>query len=417
MPTTCRRSLLALLWLLAIGVEAGAQTHTRADAPHVFLDCDACDFSYMRREVPFVNWVRDREDAVVHVLVTDQRTASGGREYLLDFLGLKRNQGTDQSLRYVAPQSYTDDEERAGLTGILKIGLLPYLAQTPVLARLSVSYEPETGDSPAPAVAVDDPWDSWVFEVEGSGWVEQQTQRTEISLDGGLSADRVTEAWRIRNYLDLDYDEDRFTSGGLDSRSDSHQWSVRSLVVRSLGPHWSVGVSSEVWSATYDNTDLGLRLTPALEYSYWPYALDQKRRLTFAYRVGNRTIDYRQRTVYGRTSESRFDQSLNIDLGLTQPWGSVRTRLSGSHYFHDLNRYRVEFFTRLSLRLYRGLSLNMNGGVERINDQLSLAAGGASLEEILLRRRELATDYQIWGRLGLSYTFGSIYNNVVNTRL
>ncbi|MDA0334911.1 MAG: hypothetical protein O2782_07090 [bacterium] len=55
--------------------------------------------------------------------------------------------------------------------------------------------------------------------------------------------------------------------------------------------------------------------------------------------------------------------------------------------------------------------------MERINDQLSLAVGGATLEEVLLRRRELATDYKVWSRAGLSYTFGSIYNNVVNTRL
>ncbi|MBT5056892.1 MAG: hypothetical protein HOM68_10170, partial [Gemmatimonadetes bacterium] len=74
-------------------------------------------------------------------------------------------------------------------------------------------------------------------------------------------------------------------------------------------------------------------------------------------------------------------------------------------------------YNRLSVRLFRGLSLRVEGGVDRINDQLSLAAGEASLEEILLRRRELATDYEVWGQIGFSYTFGSIYNNVVNNRL
>jgi len=41
---------------------------------------------------------------------------------------------------------------------------------------------------------------------------------------------------------------------------------------------------------------------------------------------------------------------------------------------------------------------------------------GASLEEILLRRRELETSYYYYFSIGLSYTFGSIYNNVVNPR-
>ena len=69
------------------------------------------------------------------------------------------------------------------------------------------------------------------------------------------------------------------------------------------------------------------------------------------------------------------------------------------------------------MRLFRGLSLTFRGSVERINNQLSLPRGGASVEEILLQRRQLATDYEVEGGIGLSYTFGSIYNNVVNTRL
>ncbi|MFC1527000.1 hypothetical protein ACFL6X_09360, partial [Candidatus Latescibacterota bacterium] len=318
-------------------------------------------------------------------------------------------------LRYVAPPDYTDDEVRSGLTGILKIGLLPYLAETSVMSRLSVSYE-ESGEEEEMA-PVHDPWDSWVFEVEGGGWYEKEASRTELSLDASLSANRVTEQWRIQNHYNFDYDEDQFESGGTSSESSSHEWSYWGSIVRSLGSHWSAGLSAEMYSETYANTDLALRLAPALEYSYWTYDQDQRRRLTFAYRAGVRSTDYVKPTIYERTSETRFDHSLSIDLALTQPWGSVRTSVRGSHYFHDLDRYRIRLTNRLSVRLLRGLSLNLRGGAERINDQLSLEAGEASLEEILLRRRELATNYELWGSVSLSYTFGSIYNNVVNTRL
>ena len=37
-------------------------------------------------------------------------------------------------------------------------------------------------------------------------------------------------------------------------------------------------------------------------------------------------------------------------------------------------------------------------------------------EEILLRQRELATSFQYFVSLGVSYTFGSIFSNVVNPR-
>jgi hypothetical protein len=37
-------------------------------------------------------------------------------------------------------------------------------------------------------------------------------------------------------------------------------------------------------------------------------------------------------------------------------------------------------------------------------------------EEILVRQLELATGYQYEFSVGISYSFGSIYNNVVNPR-
>jgi hypothetical protein len=37
-------------------------------------------------------------------------------------------------------------------------------------------------------------------------------------------------------------------------------------------------------------------------------------------------------------------------------------------------------------------------------------------EEILMGTGQLATDYSFYGSIGLSYTFGSIYSNVVNSR-
>lgn len=409
--------LIFLFFLLTLAVQAQEVPPDgafREQAPRVFFDCDQCDFSYVRGEVPFVNWVRDREDAVLHLLITDQRTASRGREYNLDFIGLKKFAGTEESLRYVSPPDYTDDETRQGLVGIIKIGLLPYLAGTPLLSRMSVSYdEPEEAEM----AAADDLWDSWVFEIEGGGWGEKQSSQSELLIDGSLSADRVTEEWRIRTRLMGEYEEERFESEGSSIKSSSHQRRFWGLIVKSLSNHWSAGVESRIYSSTYDNTELALRLAPAVEYSLFDYAETERRSLTFAYRIGHRSISYREKTIYEKNSERLFDQSLDIDLRLTQPWGSARISLEGSHYFHDLNFYRVDLFSRLSLRLIRGLSLTFNSSTERIHDQLHLPTGGATLEEILLRRQDLATTYNIFFRVGLSYTFGSIYNNVVNTRL
>src|SRR6266550_6244723 len=73
-------------------LDAQDSTRTAQDsAVRVFLDCpdSFCDFDYYRTEITFVNWVRDRQFAQMHVLVTAQQTG-GGQEYTLAFIGLER---------------------------------------------------------------------------------------------------------------------------------------------------------------------------------------------------------------------------------------------------------------------------------------------------------------------------------------
>lgn len=62
----------------------------QTEALRVFLDCQTffCDFDHFRREIAFVNWMRDRQDAQVHILGTGQGTGGGGREFTFTFIGL-----------------------------------------------------------------------------------------------------------------------------------------------------------------------------------------------------------------------------------------------------------------------------------------------------------------------------------------
>jgi hypothetical protein len=70
----------------------------------------------------------------------------------------------------------------------------------------------------------------------------------------------------------------------------------------------------------------------------------------------------------------------------------------------------------IDVRLFKGFSVNVGGSASRVHDQLYLKAGEATDEEILLRRRQLATAYRYRLQAGISYTFGSIFNNIVNPR-
>lgn len=45
----------------------------------VFLDCSDCFADYLREETTFVDFVRDRSEAAVHVIITSTTTGSGAR--------------------------------------------------------------------------------------------------------------------------------------------------------------------------------------------------------------------------------------------------------------------------------------------------------------------------------------------------
>ena len=103
-------------------------------------------------------------------------------------------------------------------------------------------------------------------------------------------------------------------------------------------------------------------------------------------------------------------------MSFEQPWGGLEAGVVGSHYFHDLSFYRAEVFGTASVRVVEGLSLNLSGSFEMIQDQLSLPRGDTTVEDVLLDQRELATDFSVTGSVALSYPFGSEFADVVNTR-
>jgi len=80
------------------------------------------------------------------------------------------------------------------------------------------------------------------------------------------------------------------------------------------------------------------------------------------------------------------------------------------------NENGLSLYCRLSLRLVEGFSLNLSGYASRIHNLLSLPKGEATEEEVFLRRRQLAKSYDYFGSVGISYSFGSIYNSIVNPR-
>jgi hypothetical protein len=423
MRTPRSGALLAVLLLLPTAIRAQAADSTRptaadsAAALNLFLDCRApgCDFNYLRTELTWVNYVRDRTAAQVHVIATALGTGSGGLEVKLAFIGLKQFAGKNNEVKYITQRGATGDELRTEFTRVLKLGLVQYMLGTPFGKHLAVAYAAPPNATPAQHER--DPWNFWVFSVGMSGGLSGQSQSNGISGSGSFYASRTTAAWKFRANLNGSASRNRYQ---LDDTTDyialSHSYSGGSVLVRSVSDHLSFGGGFGMSASTTNNLDLSLRVAPTVEFDFFKYDQYTRKRLVLAYSVGFDRYNYTDTTIYNRITETRMDNQLSLSYATTQPWGGANAGLSGSMYLSNTSQNRVSAYTGLSLRVARGLNLSYSFSYSRVRDQISLARAAASDAEILLQLRQLATSYTYGGSFSLSYTFGSLFNNVVNPR-
>ena len=429
--TTLGRQML-LLCVFASVSQSIAQNKTdtvntlQSKAAKVFIDCQSCDEAYIRTEISFVNYVRDSKEADVHVLMTQQSTASGGHEYTLTLIGQHGFANMNDTLVYVSKQSETDDIIRKGLVRVLKTGLLRYAMHTPFADFLSVNYEKGSESKD-----VADRWDYWVFRFTFNTVLNGEQQHSNDNLYGSVTASRVTNDWKINLSVNGSYNEDNYEVLQSDPDTSYNIFTIRrsqyfnGLVVKSIDDHWSAGLGGTVGASTYSNTAYSINLSPALEYDLFPYSQSTRQQLRFTYRVGYNAVKYNDSTIYDKIDESYASQSLAIALDLKQTWGTISMSVSGQQYPGDFRNHGRPLDKQISWglfggatwRVFEGLTLNLFAQYSAVHDQFGLLKGGASRDDVLLQRRQLETSYSYFASIGFSYTFGSIYNNIVNPRM
>jgi hypothetical protein len=392
----------------------GDTTSLREYMPKLFLDTKTyIDENYLKTEVKFVNYVIESKEADIHLLITRETTAGGGGEYTLLFIGRNKFEGTDFTLKYCSKMTDTDDQIRKGIVKIIKLGLVPYTLNTPISEYLTISFIEEEK-----AQEVKDPWNNWVFEISISGHLSGQETSRSHSIYGSLSVSHITPKNKFELYTSLSSDKDYFDlgdAGSITSTSKSKYFNI--MYVYSVDDHWSCGMAEcGIGSFTYNNRKLTIGVVPAIEFNIFPYSESSTKEFKFRYMIAPGYIKYYEETLYDKMEEILFKELLLISYSLKTTWGSIYTSIAGSHYFHDFARNNINSFTTVSFRLFKGFSINFSGYYSRVRDQLSLPKGEVSEEEILLMRRELASQYNYWMSVGFSYSFGSIYSNIVNTR-
>lgn len=418
MNTERRRIALPLLAILVLAAAAAAQVPPPGPAgppppakPKVFVDGPGLDIGFLAGEIAFVEFVPELAAAQVRVTVTPAGPPGRGG-FSLEFAGQGEFQGDDNILHFDPPVGAPPEEVRKGLAGTLKLGLLRYAAKTPVSKDLSVKFLDQ-----AKPTSVEDKWDFWVFSLSGNAFLSGETQYKSGSYYASVSASRVTPALKVRTQVYGNWSDNWFDLGGGETyESAQHGYGGSALIVKSLGEHWSAGGYVEASSSSYSNLKLALTAAPAIEFDVFPYSESTKRQLRVLYRFGLTRVRYNEETIYFKTAETLLQGALNVAYEVVRPWGKASVQLEGSHFFHDFSKNRLELEGELEFRVWRGLSFTVDGSYTRIRDQLALSAAGATLEEILLRQKQLATGYDYSLSVGFNFSFGSTRSNVVNPR-
>jgi hypothetical protein len=406
-------------WLVAIFcffASAFAQTQSQAGElqngkPVIFIDWEGVDYGLLQNTINFVEYAEEAREAQINVQVTTRETKTGDFEYTVSFTGLRDYEGDNDQLRYSAAKDKPESERQKELADLIKMNLLRYIGKTPLADRVSISFIDKVEPTD-----VEDKWNFWVFSLSADTFLNGEESYKSGVLSGSFSANRVTPELKIRMSMSAYIHDSEYKFEDQIIKSDSDSQTLSGLVVKSISEHWSVGGFFSATSSTYNNIKFALNPAPAIEYNVFPYSESTTHQLRLLYRLNYKSVRYREETIYEKTYENLWQQSLEIAFEVKKKWGTASASLDGSNYFHDFGKNRIRISGELSLRLFKGLDLNIYGRYSRIRDQLSLPRGELSLEEVLLQQKQLATGYQYSMSVGLSFTFGSLRSKVVNPR-
>ena len=408
-------SNLILLSLIAI---AFADTKLKEQNISVYIDYKYGDMNYIKEQITNVNYVRYKNEADVFILFTKQSTGSNGKKFTVDFTGENIFSGIDESLTFILKKDDTDEIERLKSVQILKLGLIRYFSRTDMADKLTITFPTEIIEK-----VIEDRWNNWVFSISLSGFLNGEESSYSQNFWGNISATRITEEMKVQFRVNGSMNKDKFEWDGDTFESSSESKSFNAHLIKSWTEHLSYGLWTYAYTSSYRNVDLSFGLYPGLEYNLFPYSESNRKQLRFQYQLNPNYVDYLEMTIYEQLNEKLLKHSFRTEMEYVQSWGSMSISFVASQYLiiddeilNSFDKNKLTLYGDVSWRIYKGLSLSLWGNAARVHDQLSLAAGDVSTEDLLLKRKELQTQYTYFLSIGVSYSFGSIYNNIVNPR-
>ncbi|MDZ4795842.1 MAG: hypothetical protein SGI83_16295 [Bacteroidota bacterium] len=419
-----RKSTACALIAIFFSISIAAQNNTSTKLK-VFIDCSnaGCDMTFIRSEINLVDFLLDRIAADVHVLVTEQGTGSGGSKYQLIFFGQNRFKNFQDTLHFNTDPNATDFEERDMLVKYIKLGLAPCVAKTEAAKDAVISMkrvETEANKKDSLSQPTKDSWNYWVFRVGANGNFNADANYKDRRLGANFSANRTTEELKVSFgfYASTNKSVFEFEDAGVRQKiiNNNHNIDFSHSLIKSINDHWSYGYETNYSQNTFSNNKGRVYVRAAVEYDIFPYKEVNNRFFTISYGLTARNNHYYDTTIYNKVRETLFGHRADANLSLNQKWGTTSFGINYQNYFHDWKLFNLGIFTSTDVRITGGLSFRIYFSGELTRDQVYLPKGGATEQEILTRRRQIASGYNYYTSFGLNYRFGSKLNNFVNPR-
>ncbi|MBC7865428.1 MAG: hypothetical protein IAF38_20805, partial [Bacteroidia bacterium] len=351
----------------------------------------------------------------IYLMVTVNNTGGGGTTFKFYFSGQNKFSGQNDTLVFNSFANQAEAEIRAGMAETMKKGLLKYIVQTRLINK--ISYSVDTTEESMNAGKVKDKWNFWSFNINSDIFGNGNSYQKNFNMNYFVSASRTGEkvktstgSWYNMNTQEYKIDDTTIVRGFQNNLGAYH------LLTFSLGKHFGWGQFASYFQSSQSNLLNSISYYPAIEYNVFPYEKATRKQLRFTYRAGIRYQDYVERTVYGKMNELYGQHSLVVQYSQIEKWGSVDISAGGWHYFNYSKNFSASVYPSINFNPAKGLRIGIWGGFNIVRDQFYLRASDVSTEEILLNQVKLKTDYTYNLGFNIGYTFGSIYNNIVNVR-
>ena len=389
----------------------------------VFLDCTStwCDETYIRSEINLIDFVLDRQAADVHILYTRTPMGNGGRRHQMIFYGQGEFKATKDTLAFEMPPLATDQEVRGQLLHYVKAGLIPFIAKTSLVSYMDINLKNESNDTMSQVTVTEDNWDYWVFRLGGYGSMDTDQNYFSSDLNLNVSANRTTDKLKVsfqvsggREQSVFRYEDENGVETSFNVQNTSYNFNH--TLVKSINDHWSYGYYLFYRNTTFSNIKAAPRFIPAIEYNIFPYKEVNNKYLTFAYGIDLLRNLYFEETIYGKQVENLAGHILRVVTSFNQKWGTLNGNITYSNYFHDWSLLSLQANIYADVRVTGNLNLWVATFGELSRNQVFIPIADASVEDVLARRRQLASSYSIGMWFGFNYRFGSMLNNFVNPR-